>query len=414
MIGRGAASLAEARQLDRIDPLASLRERFQLPPDVIYLDGNSLGPLPRATPAYTARVVEAEWGRGLIRSWTAADWIDAPARLGAKLAKLLGARPQEVLVADSTSVNLFKLLAAALSATPHRPEILTEAESFPTDLYMAEGLASLVPGVAVRAVPRDALLDALGERTGVLLLSHVHYRTGEAFDMAAVTAAARARGAITLWDLSHSAGAIPVALNAAGAELAVGCGYKFLNGGPGAPAFLYVASDLQDRLHSPLSGWLGHAAPFDFSDRYRPAPGIKRFLCGTPSILAMAALESGLDLMLEVDLHQLHAKSQSLCDTFIAAVEASVACQGLQLASPRCGPRGAQVSLRHAHAYPVMQALIARGVIGDFRTPDVLRFGFPGLFLSHQEAWAAAGTLGEVLASQAWRAPEFQTRAAVT
>ncbi len=411
---RATLTREAARALDAADPLRPFRDRFRLPPGVVYLDGNSLGPLPAIAVDRLLGVMEAEWGDGLIRSWSAAGWIDQPTRLGAKVARLVGADDEEVLVADSTSVNLFKLLAAALKAAPDRPVILTEAGNFPTDIYMAQGLAELMPGVEVRTVGRDSLASALDERVGVLLLTHVHYRTGEAFDMAAMTRAAHDHGALALWDLSHSAGAVPVELGAAGADLAVGCGYKFLNGGPGAPGFLYVARRLQARLRSPLAGWLGHAAPFDFADTYQPADGLKRFLCGTPPILGMAALEAGLDIMLDADRDALFAKSQALCDAFISAVEARCGGLGLELVTPRTGPRGAQVSFRHADGYPVMQALIAEGVIGDFRAPDVLRFGFPGLYLGFEDVWRAASALQQVLASGGWRDPAYSTRAAVT
>ncbi len=356
-----------------------------------------------------------EWGDGLIRSWNAAGWIDAPARLGAKIARLVGARPHEVIVADSTSVNLFKLLAAAMADRPDRPVILTEAGGFPTDLYMAQGLAGLLPGLEVRAAPRAALAAGLDERVGAVLLTHVHYKTGETFDMAAVTASVQAAGALMLWDLSHSTGAVAVDLAAAGADLAVGCGYKYLNGGPGAPAFLYVAERHQGRLRSPLTGWMGHAAPFAFGDDYRPADGLARFLCGTPPILSMAALEVGVDLMLEAELAQVFAKSQALCTAFIADVETRCAGLGLELATPRDPAlRGAHVSFRHPQGYAVMQALIERGVIGDFRAPDVLRFGFPALYLGFEDVWIAVETMRETLETQSWRDPRFQVRAAVT
>ena len=402
-------------RLDAADPLAAFRDRFHLPDGVIYLDGNSLGPLPCATPRRLAEVVEHEWGEGLIRSWNNAGWIGAPARVGAKVAALIGAQAHEVTVADSTSVNLYKLLAAAMADRPGRRLILSEAGGFPTDLYVAQGLAAFSPGLQVRAVPRAALANALNDDVGVLLLTQVHYRSGEAFDMAAVTRQAHDRGALTLWDLSHSIGAVDVDLALAGADLAVGCGYKYLNGGPGAPAFLYVAERHQGRLRSPLAGWMGHAAPFDFGDDYRPAGGMARFLCGTPPILGLAALEVGVDLMLEVDRAALFAKSQALCSLFIARVEALCGGLGLELATPRePAARGAHVSFRHPQAYAVMQALIARGVIGDFRAPDVLRFGFPGLYLRHVDVWGAAGVLHEVLAGEAWRDEAFQTRATVT
>ncbi len=382
---------------------------------MVYLDGNSLGPLPCATAARLGEVVTGEWGSGLIRSWNAAGWIDAPARLGAKIARLIGANAHEVTVADSTSVNLFKLLAAAMTAQPGRPVILTEAGGFPTDLYMAQGLADLLPGLQVRAVERASLAEALDEHVGVLLLTDVHYKTGERFDMARVTASAHAGGALTLWDLSHSTGAVAMDLRGADADLAVGCGYKYLNGGPGAPAFLYVAERHQGRLRSPLTGWMGHAAPFAFGDDYKPADGLARFLCGTPPILGMAALEVGVDLMLEADLAQVFAKSQALCTAFIDQVEARCAGHGLALATPRDpAVRGAHVSFRHPQGYAIMQALIARGVIGDFRAPDILRFGFPALYLGFEDVWRAVETLREVLETQGWRDPAFQVRAAVT
>ena len=400
---------------DIADPLAPFRSRFHLPRGVIYLDGNSLGPMPFAAPGRLAQVVEQEWGEGLIRSWNDAGWIDAPARVGAKIARLIGAQAHEVAVADSTSVNLYKLLAASLAARPKRRVILTEAGGFPTDLYMAQGLAAFSPGVEVRAVPREAMIDALTEDVGVLMLTQVHYKTGEAFNMASLTAAAHSVGAWALWDLSHSTGAVAVDLNAARADLAVGCGYKYLNGGPGAPAFLYVADRHQGRLRSPLCGWMGHAAPFEFGDDYLPADGLRRFLCGTPPILGVAALEVGVDLMLEADPIQVFAKSQALCSLFIAEVEARCQGLGLELATPRdAAARGAHASFRHPDGYAVMQALIARGVIGDFRAPDVLRFGFPALYLRHADVIDAAAALHEVLASEVWRDTAYQVRAAVT
>ena len=410
-----SGGLAEVRGRDATDPLRGFRDRFRLSPGLVYLDGNSLGVLPRDTPARIAEVVTGEWGEGLIRSWNAAGWIEAPARVGGKIARLIGAAPHEVTVADSTSVNLFKLLAAGMADRPGRPVVLTESASFPTDLYVAQGLAAFAPRVQVRAVPREALLDALDQQVGMLLLTHVHYKTGEMFDLEALTAAAHAKGALTLWDLSHSTGAVEVDLRRAGADLAVGCGYKYLNGGPGAPAYLYVAERHQARLRSPLTGWMGHAAPFDFSDDWRPAGGLNRFLCGTPPILGLAALEVGVELLAEADLPTVAAKSQALCTTFIACVEARRPGLELELATPRDpARRGAHVSFRHPHAWPVMQALIARGVIGDVREPDILRFGFPALYVRHEDAWLAAEALGEVLTSGVWRDAQFQARAAVT
>ncbi|WP_174301422.1 kynureninase [Caulobacter sp. S45] len=406
---------ADVRRMDAEDPLRPFRDRFQLPPGVIYLDGNSLGALPRATSARIAEVIGVDWGEGLIRSWNTAGWIDAPARVGAKIAGLIGAEAHEVTVADSTSVNLFKLLAAAMGDRPERRMILTEAGGFPTDLYVAQGLAAFAPHLQVRAVAREAIKAALDADTGVLLLTHVHYKTGATYDMAAMTRAAQAEGSLMLWDLSHSTGAVAVDLEAARADLAVGCGYKYLNGGPGAPAFLYVAERHQARLRSPLSGWMGHAAPFAFGDDYHPADGLARFLCGTPPVLGLAALEVGVDLMLQADLGEVFAKSQRLCSLFINQVEARCAGLGLQLVTPRDRrARGAHVSFSHPQGYAVMQALIARGVIGDFRAPDILRFGFPALYLRYEDVEAAVEVLREVLASQAWRAEAFQVRATVT
>jgi len=393
--------MAAVRALDANDPLRAFRDRFDLPDGVIYMDGNSLGPLPRATRAALARAVNDEWGRGLIRSWNDADWIGAPRRIGDKIAGLVGAAAGEVVVADSTSVNLFKLAVAAVRARPGRRVILTEPGNFPTDLYIAQGLAAVLPDVEVRTLPAAELAANLGPEVALLQLSHVHYKSAYRHDMAALTAAAQAAGALTLWDLSHSAGAIEVDLKGCNADLAVGCGYKFLNGGPGAPAFLFVAARHQGEMVSPLSGWMGHAAPFDFADDYRPAPGIERFLCGTPSVLGLTALEAGVDIAHEVDSAALAAKAKRLIGLFITEVEAL--CPALTLASPRHGPRGSHVAFAHPEGYRIMQALIARGLIGDFREPDILRFGITPLYLGYQDVWRAARVIRDVLDAEAWR-----------
>ena len=407
-------ALADCEARDAADPLAHFRDRFALPEGVIYLDGNSLGALPRATAGHVARVIEAEWGTGLVRSWNEADWYGAPQRVGAKIARLIGAHEDEVIVADSTSVNLFKLLRAVLSADPALRTIVTEPGNFPTDLYIAQGIARDDPGVRVQVVPREELAGAAGPAT-LVLLTHVHYRTGERYDMAAVDRAVKERGGIVVWDLSHSIGAVELDLAADGAELAVGSGYKYLNGGPGAPAFLYVARRLQPALNSPLTGWLGHARPFDFTDDYVPAAGIDRFACGTPPILGLAALECGVDLMLEADMRLLAAKGQALCGLFIEQVEIRCAGHGLELVTPRDpGARGSHVSFRHPHAYAVMQALIARGVIGDYREPEIIRFGFAPLYNGFAEAWRAAEALAEVLAGRAWEDGAHRIRSRVT
>src|SRR5689334_10025439 len=402
--------------LDAADPLRRFRDRFHLPQGVIYLDGNSLGPLPRDTPARVARLVEQEWGQGLIRSWNTAGWIDAPARIGDKIARLIGASPGEVLVADSTTVNLFKLLAGALALRPGRGSILSVEDNFPTDLYIADGLGRLLGGRArLRLVAPDAVEGAIDADTAVVMLTEVDYRTGRRFDMKKVTAAAHRAGALALWDLAHSAGALPVDLGGSDADLAVGCGYKYLNGGPGAPAFLFVAERLQAAWRQPLTGWLGHDRPFDFAVDYRGAAGIRQNLVGTPPMLSVAALEAGIDLMLEADMTAIRAKSMALGDLFIALVNQELPATGLSLAAPRdAARRGSQVSLRHPEGYAIVQALIARGVIGDFRAPDIARFGFGPLYTSHADIWDAVAALGAVMAAAAWREERFRRRAAVT
>ncbi|HSS71706.1 MAG TPA: kynureninase [Casimicrobiaceae bacterium] len=401
--------------LDRIDPLAPSRDKFLLPPGVIYLDGNSLGALPRSTAARVSSVIEKEWGEDLVTSWNRHDWIGMPERVGDKIARLIGAAAGEVVVAESTSINLFKVLAVALKMRPERRVIVSETENFPTDLYMAEGLVQLLDrDYTLRLVAADDLRQALGAETAVLMLTQVNFRTGAIHDLAALTAAAHAAGALAIWDLSHSAGAVPVDLNEARADFAIGCGYKYLNGGPGAPAFVYAAARHQGQAPQPLCGWLGHAAPFEFAASYRAAEGIRQYLVGTPPILALAALEEGVDLLLQANLTQLRAKSQALTEAFIALVEARCAGLGLSLMTPRDpARRGSQVSFAHDQGYAVMQALIARGVVGDFRAPDLLRFGFSPLYTRHVDVWDAAETLRDVLATGAWRRPEFQKRAAV-
>jgi kynureninase len=393
---------------------ARFRDRFLLPEGIVYLDGNSLGPLPKATPARVAEVIEGEWGRDLVTSWNKHGWIDLPRRVGDKIARLIGAASGEVMVADSTSVNLFKLLGAALALRPERRVLLSERGNFPTDLYVAEGLAALLgQGHALKLVEADEIVAAIDDDVAVVFLTEVDYRTGRLHDMAALTAAARARGAVMLWDLAHSAGALPVDLHAAGADLAVGCGYKYLNGGPGAPAFLYVRQDLQEEIRMPLTGWLGHAAPFAFEPGWRAAPGIGRALVGTPPILSLIALEVGVDLLLEADIEELRRASIALAERFIAGVEAR--CPALRLVSPRDpARRGSQVSFAHPEGYAIVQALIARGVIGDFRAPDILRFGIAPLFIGEAEIDAAIGHLSAVLERREWDRPEYRKRAAVT
>jgi kynureninase len=405
-------TLDAVRALGAADPLRAFRDRFHLPEGVVYLDGNSLGAMPKAAAGRVRETVEAEWADELIRSWNSRGWIEAPQRVGAKIAALIGARPNEVIVADSTSVNLYKLIVAAAAPAPERRGLLTEAGNFPTDLHIARGAAELA-GLALEAAERDSIEARLGQDANLLLLTHVHYKGGERFDMAAVTAKAKAAGARAIWDLSHSAGAVPLDLNGAGVELAVGCGYKYLNGGPGAPAFLYVAEALQERLVSPLRGWMGHAAPFAFTDDYAPAAGITRFLAGTPPILGLAALEAGVESFDGADMAALWAKSVKLFDLFADLV--AERCPELRCISPRePDRRGSHISFAHGHAFEICQALIADGVIGDFRAPDILRFGLTPLYLGFEDIWTAVDRLRAILDTGRWREPRFAVRGKVT
>ncbi len=391
-----ALTRADCVARDAADPLAGFRDRFLLPDGMIYLDGNSLGPLSKDSRARLQQAIDREWGHDLIESWWKNDWVGQPRTLGDKIGRLIGAAPGQVVVADSTSINVFKALAAALALQPGRSVILHETGTFPTDGYIAQGLAGMLgpDRVTLREAPRDGLADAIDADVAVVLLIHAHYKTGHVLDMDALTAAAHAKGALVLWDLAHSAGALPVQVDAAQADFAVGCGYKFLNGGPGGPAFIYVARRHQDAARQPLSGWIGHLRPFDFAPDYQPGAGIDRFQCGTPVVLANTTLEAAVDLMLEADMAALRAKSVGLTETFIAAVDQLCAGLGFTLNSPRdAAVRGSQVCLTHPRAGDLMQQLIAGGVIGDFRPPDVMRFGFAPLYNRYVEAWDAAERL---------------------
>ncbi|MDY0746866.1 kynureninase [Paucibacter sp. R3-3] len=419
--------------LDTADKLRALKKQFVLPPGVIYLDGNSLGAMPAATAERTRQVVEDEWGVGLIRSWNDANWIDLPARIGDKIARLVGAGKGEVIVADSTSLNLYKVMSAALeqvkaqSPDSQRRLIVSERENFPTDLYIAQSLAQQ-HGFTLKLIDSsDELPAVLDEQLAVLMLTQVNYRSGRVLDMQAITAQAHAAGVLVVWDLSHSAGAIPVDLLAANADFAVGCGYKYLNGGPGAPAFVWVNPRHADKCSQPLSGWLGHSAPFAFTTDYQPAPGIKRYICGTPSVISMAALECGVDTLLAAEplggMAALRQKSLDLTNAFITLVDERLAAEfGVRVASPRDPAlRGSQVSLALAEemdgdAYAAVQALIARGVIGDYRAgkPNLLRFGFTPLYLGFAEVWDAVEHLVQVLRGKEYLQPRFQKQGAVT
>ena len=432
---------AECEALDRQDPLGTLRTQFSIPPGLIYLDGNSLGVLPAAAAARVAQVVQQEWGQGLIRSWNSAGWMALSQRVGDKIARLVGAAPGELVVADSTSVNLFKVLSAALdlagvtrhepapgagsevTRSPRRDVIVSERSNFPTDLYIAQSLAqqhgARLELLEAEEIPAR-LSGARGQDVAVLTLTHVNYRTGRMHDMAGLTARAHAAGALTVWDLAHSAGAVPVDLSGAGADFAVGCGYKYLNGGPGAPAFVWAHRRHVDRAWQPLAGWIGHAAPFEFTPDFRPAPGISRYLCGTPPVLSLAALECGVDTVLAAEplggMAALRTKSLALTRLFAELVQARCAGHGLRLVSPTDdAQRGSQVCLaRDEGAYAMVQALIERGVIGDFRAPDVLRFGFTPLYIGFAEVWDAVEHLRQVLDSGVWREARFQQRQQVT
>jgi kynureninase len=393
---------------------AATRALFDLPPGVIYLDGNSLGPLPRAAAARVADCVTQEWGQLLIRGWNQAGWMDMPARLGDRIGRLIGAAPGTVVLGDTLSVKVYQALAAALELRPGRRVILSDSGNFPSDLYMAEGLIrTLDAGHVLRTPAPEDVAEAIGDDVAVLMLTEVDYRTGRKHDMAALTARAHAAGALVIWDLAHSAGALPVDLTGCDADFAVGCTYKYLNSGPGGPAFIYVAPRLADQVRPALSGWLGHEAPFAFDRDYRPGQGIERMRVGTPPVLQMAALSASMDIWDRVDMGALRARSIALCDAFIAGVEA--AWPGLILASPRDGTkRGSQVSFRHAQGYAIMQALIARGVIGDFRAPDILRFGFTPLYTTMADVRGAVAIIAEVMEGALWDRPEYHRRAAVT
>jgi kynureninase len=412
-----AAEIARTiADLDRRDPLQALRDEFEIPDGIIYLDGNSLGALARPVAERVRTVLTHEWGHDLVGAWVSAGWIDLPHRVGSKLAPLVGAAPDEVVVADSTSVNLFKCILAAADIGRPRSVIITERGEFPTDVYVAEGVEQVTDGrLRHRLCEPAALAASIDGDTAAVVLSHVHYRSARVRDMAALTAKAHAVGALTIWDLSHSAGAVRVDLDSAGADFAVGCGYKYLNGGPGAPAFLYAARRHHASMRSPLTGWLGHAAPFAFEDGYRPVAGIGRFICGTPGVLGMSALEASLDLLRGLDIGDVERKGRQLGQIFIALVERHCAGFGLALASPRDpAQRGCHVAFRHPHGYPIMRALIERGVIGDFREPDALRFGFAPLYLRYCDVQAAVEILREVLSNGAWRNARFAERANVT
>ena len=424
-------TLQDCQARDAADLLRPLRDLFSISPGTIYLDGNSLGAMPKTAAARAAEVITREWGQDLIKSWNTAGWFTLPQRLGNRIAPLIGAGPDQAVVTDTTSINLYKVLSAAIAIAkqdaPARRVIVSERSNFPTDLYIAEGLCR-AQGFTLKLVEPEEIAAALDSELAILMLTHVNYRTGAMHDMAAVTAAAHAAGALVVWDLAHSAGAVPVDLLGAGADFAVGCGYKYLNGGPGAPAFLWVSPQHAERFWQPLSGWWGHAAPFAFTPDYQPAPGVTRYLCGTQPMVSLSLLECGLDGFEAAEsfggMAALRAKSLALTDLFIALVEERCQGFGLGLATPReHAQRGSQVCLTREHgsgAFAIVQALIARGVIGDFRAgdggvhKDILRFGFTPLYIGFEDVWSAVEQLRQVLEGAEWQRPEFNQKHAVT
>lgn len=403
----------ECLDLDQSDPLAGHRKLFHLPDGVIYLDGNSLGALPRTIPDRLESFVRDEWGTDLIRSWNINGWFDSPNRVGARLAPIVGAEPDEVIVCDNLSVNIFKMLAAAIGLRPDRRTIVIETGNFPSDHYITDSVAATF-GLEVRTVDAAEVTNAVDDDVAVVHLSHVDYRTGELLDMPAITAATRAAGAISMWDLAHSAGALEVELSSSGVDFAVGCGYKYLNGGPGAPAFIYANRRHHGDLRQPLTGWTGHAAPFALDRSYEPGPGLTPLRSGTPAMLSMVAFEEALRCFDGVDFAMVRAKSRRLGELFVELVDQFLPGQFELVGPADSARRGSQVSFQHADGYPIMQALIARGVIGDFRAPDRLRFGFAPLYVRHVDVWDAVDTIASVLATREWDDPRFRERSTVT
>lgn len=404
---------AWCQRLDAEDPLAPIRGSFALPDGVIYLDGNSLGALPRSVPGRLARTVTHEWGEHLIRSWNTAGWAALPRMVGDRVARLIGAVPGSVVACESTSVNMYKVTMAAAAMRPGRRSILTDAGNFPTDIYVMSGVAAQL-GLQLEVVEPEWVADSISDEIAVVALTQVDYRTGRRHDMADLTRRAHESGAVSVWDLAHSAGAFPVDLAGCDVDLAVGCGYKYLNGGPGAPAFVYVAPRLQDGFANPIRGWFGHARPFDFDLDFLPADGIDRVRVGTPPVLSMVALDEALGVFDDVDMGAVRSKSVALTDLFISLVDDRL--PGVfDLATPRRPDlRGSQVSLRHPDAYPMMQALIDGGVIGDFRAPDIARFGFAPLYVRHVDVWDAVAVLVDVIRTESWRQPRYAIRNTVT
>jgi kynureninase len=404
------------KAMDKKDTLSSFRTRFELPNDIIYLDGNSLGAQPKAALAVAKDVVGRQWGQDLIKSWNTAGWFDMPYRLGDKLAVLLGADAGEMLVTDSTGINLYKILALAAKLNPERSVLLMENDNFPTDVYMAQGLIDQLGGShTLKLVPGDEIMAAIDDSVAAVSITQVNYKTGRLLDMAAITAKAHACGALAIWDLCHSAGALPVNLNGCNVDFAVGCTYKYLNGGPGSPAFIFAAKRHQNKASQPLSGWWGHSDPFAFSRDYAASPNISQMACGTQPITSMAMIECGLDMFLDADMAEIRKKSNTLCDLFIELMESRCGDFGFELNSPRDGTkRGSQISFNHDNGYAIVKALIARGVIGDFRAPANMRFGFAPLYVRYVDVWDAVEHLRDIMATGEWRKDIYNQQDAVT
>ncbi|MGB5863716.1 MAG: kynureninase [Sulfitobacter sp.] len=390
------------------------KEEFILPDGVIYLDGNSLGPMPKAVAARVQSMLSDEWGEMLIRGWNGAGWMDQPRRVGDQVARIIGAAEGSVVMGDTLSLKVFQALAAAIKMVPERRVILSDTGNFPSDLYMAEGLVGLLEqGYELRTVAPEEVLEAVDQNTAVVMLTQVDYRTGRMHDMAAVTKAVQVQGAVMLWDLAHSAGAVEVDLAGCGCEFAIGCTYKYLNGGPGAPAFIYVRPDLTDTIKPALSGWLGHRKPFDFDLDYKAGAGIERMRVGTPPVIQLTALEVAMELWADVDMAELRAASVALQEQFISEVERDI--PALTLASPRDSKtRGSQVSFRFREGYAAMQAVIDRGVIGDFRAPDIMRFGFTPMYLDSGDVSAAVAIIADVMNNDLWDVEKYKVKSKVT
>lgn len=408
---------ADCAAFDAEDAIAHYRDAFRLPDGIIYLDGNSLGAMPKGAVDVLSRTIEEEWAEGLIRSWGAAGWFDLPETLGNRLGRLIGAASGQIVVCDCTSINIYKAVRAAMALRPDRKVIVSETGSFPTDLYMLEGAVSGQDGYERRLLGADSdnLADLIDDQVAIVLLSNVDYRTGKLHDMQKITDMAHEAGALIIWDLCHSAGVIPMELDALGVDFAVGCTYKYLNAGPGAPAYIYVAKQHQTAARQPLSGWWGHAEPFAFRQNYEPVAGIRRFLVGTQSILGLRGVDAALDVFDTVDMAAIRHKSQKLCDLFIQLVEQHPACKDLNMVSPRAADeRGSQVSLYFENGYPVVKAMIEKGIIGDFREPGIMRFGFAPFYLRYVDVYDAVEVMAECLTREVWNDPAYTTRETVT